>query len=287
MSSPLVTVRTPSCLPAFGAEASCLGLALDGWNTAEVWPAGTAPAPAQETDEEALARRSMESVSHHAGNDVPSVRVVLRSDASPVSTVGSREASIVAGLVAANRLAGSPLRYPDLLRLGAEQGGRIEGLASALLGGLQMSAVWEGQTATAPVPLPLGLTLVLFLMEEAPALPASSGHDSRHRTGLDAWRAAMLVNAMASSRLEDLAYQEAMQPANLYPDCAPKRLVCAGAMIGGALASFPADDDRILVALTRGKEMTIAYEMAEAARQASLPGTIKIAKPSTHGAHTV
>ena len=287
MPSPLVTVRTPASLAAFGAAGSCLGLALDGWSTAEVWPADGLRAAVPETYQAGLARRAMEALWQAAGVNPPSVKVLLRNDASPASTVGGRETSIAAGLVAGNEFAGRSMGPTDLLTLGGELGGRVEGLAASLSGGLQMATAWEKQAATAPVALPLGLTLVLFLMEEIPPEEAISSRSDRGQSSLDAWRVTMLANAMASLRLEDLESEDAMQPSSFYPNCAPKRLICAGAMIGGALAALPADDGFVLAALTRGKEMTIAYEMAEAARQARLPGAIKIAKPTNLGAHVI
>lgn len=282
--SSLVTLRVPACLPSLGAAGSCLGLALDGWSTAQVWPAGSLPSPRASTPEETLAQQAMERVWEVAGIDGPSARVLLHNDASPASGVGSREASIAAGLVAGNELVGGPMQQVDLLALGVEGGGSSGGLAASLLGGLQMAASSDGQVAVAPVHLPLGLTLVLFLMEDA-----SSQGDARQREGtqsaMDAWRTALLVSAMASSRLEQLASYEALQPASLYPDNPAKRLTCAGAMIGGALACLPAAGGIALAAFTRGREMTIAYEMAEAARQSGLEGAIKIAKPSIRGAY--
>ena len=286
MSSPPVVVRTPASLSAFGAAGSCLGLAVDGWSTAEVRTSTSGLSSGPETQEEALARRAAEAVLRQAGVDGQQVRVRLHSDASPASGIGSRESSIVAGLVAGNELAGTPMDPEDLLSLGVEQGGRVEGLAASLLGGLQMATAWGNQSAVAPAALPMGLTLVLFLLDGAAThrdIPAASGQQS----GLDAWRVALLVNAMASSSLDELAVHKPMQPGSVYPHCAPKRLTCAAAMIGGALTAVSADDGQALVALTRGREMTVAYEMAEAARQSGLQGAIKIAKPSSRGAYVV
>ena len=40
-----------------------------------------------------------------------------------------------------------------------------------------------------------------------------------------------------------------------------------------------------MLALTKGREMTVAYEMAEAARQASVEGKVSVTKPTARGAH--
>ena len=284
-SVPLLTVRTPSCLSAFGAARSCLGLALDGWTTAEIWAPSAQPSSRPASGDELRAQRAMESVWEAAGVDGPAVRVLLHNDASPASIVGSRESSIVAGLVAGNELVGGPMQQTDLLGVGVKEGGRAEGLAASLLGGLQMASSWDEKVAVGPVRLPLGITLVLFLMENTDVGASALLPEPGPRPELDGWRTALLVNAMASSRLEQLASYDALQPAAFYPHSPGERLTCAGAMIGGALAALPADDGRALVALTQGREMTIVYEMAEAARQAGLQGATKIVKPSSRGAY--
>jgi len=42
-----------------------------------------------------------------------------------------------------------------------------------------------------------------------------------------------------------------------------------------------------VLALTKGREMTVAYEMAEAARQASVEGNVRVTQPTVRGAHLI
>ena len=42
-----------------------------------------------------------------------------------------------------------------------------------------------------------------------------------------------------------------------------------------------------VLALTQGREMTVAYEMAEAARQASVEGNVSVTQPTVRGAHLI
>jgi homoserine kinase len=42
-----------------------------------------------------------------------------------------------------------------------------------------------------------------------------------------------------------------------------------------------------VLALANGKEVTIGYEMAEAASKSGVQGTIKITRPTQQGAHVV
>ena len=65
------------------------------------------------------------------------------------------------------------------------------------------------------------------------------------------------------------------------------KLLMKAAMDAGALGAFLSGSGSTVLALTQGREMTVAYEMAEAARQASVEGTVKVTRPTALGAHLV
>ncbi len=84
------------------------------------------------------------------------VRVFQRVEDSPLglrvdvqnaiplnSGLGAEEAMTVAGLMGANNLMGMPLGRDELIALGAEILGRVDGLVAAMLGGLTVSALGE------------------------------------------------------------------------------------------------------------------------------------------------
>jgi len=61
----------------------------------------------------------------------------------------------------------------------------------------------------------------------------------------------------------------------------------AAARGAGAMGAFLSGSGSTVLALTRGREVTVAYEMAEAARQAGVAGQVKITRPTLQGAHVV
>jgi homoserine kinase len=65
------------------------------------------------------------------------------------------------------------------------------------------------------------------------------------------------------------------------------KLLLKAALDAGALGAFLSGSGSTVMALTQGREMTVAYEMAEAARQAGLAGQVKVTQPSPKGAHVV
>ena len=65
------------------------------------------------------------------------------------------------------------------------------------------------------------------------------------------------------------------------------KVIFAAARDAGALGVFLSGSGSTVLALTQGREMTVGYEMAEAARQANVGGEVKITKPTLQGAHLV
>ena len=65
-----------------------------------------------------------------------------------------------------------------------------------------------------------------------------------------------------------------------------KNIFCA-ALDAGALGVFLSGAGSSVLALTRGKELTIGYEMADAAVKSRVNGVLKITRPTNVGAHLV
>ena len=100
-------------------------------------------------------------------------------------------------------------------------------------------------------------------------------------------RVALLVRAFATGDLsllatatDDRLHQQARE--SLFP---PMRNIFRAALSAGALGVFLSGAGSSVLALTSGKEMTIGYEMAEAASQSGVDGAVKITS-RRHGERT-
>jgi homoserine kinase len=102
-------------------------------------------------------------------------------------------------------------------------------------------------------------------------------------------RAAMLVSALYKGDYDILrqATQDRLhQPQRGQGFPALSRLIKA-ALNGGAHGAFLSGAGPSVMALTTGREVTVTYEMAEAARLSELPGKSIVLKPARHGAYVV
>ena len=294
-----VTVRVPATSANMGPGFDCLGLALDIWSEVQVDLGGSGVEVSGEgkdslaRDRENLVYRSIERAFAEAGKAMPDVGVACRNDIPLGRGLGSSSAAVVGGLVAGNELCGRPLSDDSLLALAARIEGHPDNSAAALLGGCRIVVGDGDRLVTALVPVPEDLSAVLFIpevpmsTEQARGLlpPVVDRADAVHNIG----RAALLVNALATGDLsqlrvatEDRLHQPARQ--TIFP---AMRNIFRSALDAGALGVFLSGAGSTVLALARGRELTIGCEMADAADKSGVDGTIRVTKPSPRGAHVV
>jgi homoserine kinase len=296
-----VTVRVPATTANLGPGFDCIGFALDIWNETTVERApfafditgeGEATLP---RDARNLVVTGVVTAFRAAGMTPPEFAYSCRNAIPSGSGLGSSSASIVTGLLAGAAFADHRLSTHDLLELAASIEGHPDNVAPAILGGCQIGVRHEGKWFTDEVKLPPGLKAVIFLpdrsakgstIETRMALaPEVSRSDAVYNIG----RAAMLVNALSSQNLEALriATEDRLhQPArsHLFPYL--NRLIKA-ALDAGAHGAFLSGAGPAVLALATRREMTVAYEMTEAARLFGLSGTTRVVEPSLKGGYVV
>ena len=300
-----VEVVAPATTANLGPGFDCLGLALDLWNRMEVQPGehdggsetvvevNGQGADELSTDGNNLVYRAMSFLFQEADLEMPPVRIRCYNEIPLQRGLGSSAAAIAGGLVAANALCSRPFTPNELLEMAATLEGHPDNVAAAVLGGLQLVVTDQQQLYTAPISLPPELHAVLFIpdmriatSEARAVLPASvSLEDAVRNLG----RAALLVAGMATNHPEYLAVatQDRLHQPYREPLFPAMKLLFQAARDAGALGVFLSGSGSTVLALTEGREMTVAYEMAEAAKQAGVAGRLHITQPTIRGAHVV
>jgi homoserine kinase len=171
--------------------------------------------------------------------------------------------------------------------------GHPDNVAAAVLGGLRLVVTDEQQLYTVPINVPPEIRAVLFVPEfgisTADARRVLPGKVSIADAVHNAARTALLVTAMLTNHPEYLsvATQDRLhQPyrQSLFP---AMKVIFTAARAAGALGVFLSGSGPTILAFTQGREMTVAYEMAEAARQTSVEGKVHITQPTAKGAYVV
>ncbi len=267
-----------------------------------------------------LVYRSMEFLYRELGRVMPPLRLHCDNGIPLARGLGSSAAAIAGGLAVANALAAvtapdspgnepgpaaGPTRGPftprDLLEMAATIEGHPDNVAAAVMGGLQLVVTeapdggahntGESTLYTVPVSVPAGIHAVLFIPEFCIATADARAVLPQQLPVADAVhnmaRAALLVAGMATNHPEYLAVatQDKLHQPYRQPLFPAMKLLMKAAMDAGALGAFLSGSGSTVLALTQGREMTVAYEMAEAARQAAVEGAVKVTRPTPLGAH--
>jgi len=301
-----IRVMAPATTANLGPGFDCLGMALDLWNLLEVRQAeeATDDQPLIEvigegagelaTDESNLVFQAMAFLFHEADQEMPSLHLCCRNNIPLKRGLGSSAAAIASGLVAANALCTDTFGINDLVEMAATLEGHPDNVSAALRGGLQLVVMDQHQRLfTAPINVPSDLQAVLFIPESRIAtadarkvLPNKiSMTDAVYNMG----RIALLVAGMGTNHPEylEVATQDRLHQPYRQPLFPAMKVIFSAALDAGSLGVFLSGSGSTILALTQGREMTVAYEMAEAARQAGVAGEVQITRPTVQGAYVL
>jgi homoserine kinase len=238
-----------------------------------------------------LAVTGVEAIFNYIGEPVPGLQYEQVNRVPFARGMGSSSSAIVSGLVAGSAISGADLTREEITILAADIEGHPDNVAPAIYGGCTVG-VRNGtdKWIVDQVKLPEELYAVLFVPEME-----MNTHESRARlpdqiSRTDAvyniGRAALLVNALSSGRLELLKYatdDKLHQPHRSQAFTALPHLIEA-AIKGGAHGAFLSGAGPSVLALATGREVTISYEMAEKARILGVAGKPMIMAVAHQGA---
>ncbi|HZM25427.1 MAG TPA: homoserine kinase [Anaerolineales bacterium] len=157
----MIKIRVPATSANLGPGFDCLGLALDIWNEITFEEANELNYRATGEGAEKLNHRpknlltdSFRRVFEICGKPLTNVNIQAHNNVPHSSGLGSSAAAIVAGLYGANELLGKPLDVNALVKLATEIEGHPDNVAPALIGGLVISVVTEGEVITRSYDVP-------------------------------------------------------------------------------------------------------------------------------------
>ena len=291
-----ITVRAPATSANLGPGFDCMGIALNIWNTLsiehgkfEIINNGelSQDLPNDPTN---LVVTGVEAAFREAGEKIPNLRYICENSIPHGRGLGSSSAAIVSGLIAGAALVGISLTPNQLVKLAADIEGHPDNVAPAIYGGCTIGINDSGEWIIDTIGLPTNLRMVLFIPDTKMNTKESRTQLPTHVTREDAvfniGRAAILVNALINGRFELLhqATQDRLhQPIRSREFPAFKHIV-KGALKGGGHGAFLSGSGPSVLALTTGQEVTVSYEMAEAARMAQVNGKTMILDPTIEGA---
>jgi homoserine kinase len=234
-----------------------------------------------------LVQRCVELPFTRTGKTAPPVSIVCHNEIPAGKGLGSSAAAIVAGLVAGDALSGANLSDQQLLDLAVEVEGHPDNVVSALYGGCRIVVPSEGHFATAEVPVPDEIRAVLYVPERP--MPTKQAREilpakiDRQDVIFNLGRVGLLVRALTTGDLSMLriATEDRLHQPFRVEQFFGLKNIFAAARAAGALGVFLSGSGSSVLALTAGRELTVGYEMADAADKSGITGDVRISKPTS------
>jgi len=290
-----VTVIAPATSANLGPGFDCIGMALDLWNELTVTEGdfnietkgeGHGDIP---SDSRNLIVTGVESAFLESGKKLPKFSYKATNKIPFSRGLGSSSAAIVSGLLAGSLLSGANLDNEAILRLASDIEGHPDNVAPAIYGGCRIG-VHDGNTwITDCINLPKNLNAVLFIpkfyIDTHQSRAALPEHISRADVVYNLGRIALLVNSLSNNHLNllETATGDKIHQPFRSANIPGYRTITKAAIKGGALGVFLSGSGPTILGLTQGREITVEYEMAEAARLARVEGECIIVPISHKG----
>lgn len=289
-----VTLRVPATSANLGPGFDCLGIALDIFDTVRL-EAGAGPAPGQDLkgQHQALILLAVAKLYERLGRPAQALRVSCDHVIPVGRGMGSSAAAIVAGVLGANALEGSPLSQAEVAELCAQIEGHPDNSTPCLLGGFQASVLEDDKLTGVSVPFPQGLEAALFIPdfpmpthETRKLLPTQL---SRADVVFQVGRTALLVAALATGALDVLRFatqDKLHQPARgqVFSGMFP---LFDAALEAGALCAYLSGGGPTVLALTQGSAAGVAVALESEGRRLGVNGEVRVTRPTARGAQVV
>ncbi len=291
-----VSVEVPATSANLGPGFDCLGLALELHNSLtleladdfriDIAGEGADRLPRNENN---LISQAINTFYELIGQPMPTLHLTLQNRIPLARGLGSSAAAVVAGIFAANALAGSPMQISDLLRLACKIEGHPDNVAAALFGGLTVAGVCDDDAFCVKCPVPRDLKAVLFIPDQAMSTRAARRVLPRLINRADAVfnisRASALVAALATNQLqyiEEATRDRLHQPyrQKIFPAMSD---LFAAAKEAGALGAFLSGAGSTICALCSTNEEAVAEAMMSVGQKRETPGHTRIVGIAENG----
>ena len=303
------TVRAPATSANMGPGFDCIGIALDIWNTTQVTPGegdslingeGGEFLP---TDDSNLIFTSANAAFKVMRRDPLPFHVSCDNSIPCARGIGSSSAAVATGVAIAMHAYGEDINDHGtklaMLDIAAEIEAHPDNVAPAIFGSCQIGYkttnnngryAWRSQRISVAEELRAVLFVPDFLMHTDEARGLLATEVPRADAVFNVSRASLLTYALVTGEhhllrhaTEDRLHQP-QRIAKLFPKF---NVIARSAMDAGALGVFLSGAGPTVLALATDRHMTISYEMAEAARKASVEGHPMVASLTASGIEIV
>ena len=209
----MIRIQVPATSANLGSGFDALGIALSLYNQVWMEEADSIEITCKDDvqvphDEHNLIYWAASQLYAECGRKLPGLKIVQLNNIPIARGLGSSSACIVAGLLGANRLVGSPLEQKELVTLATRIEGHPDNVAPAIEGGLVTSAMEGGKVYSVSVPISEKIRFVTFIppfeLKTEKARSVLPDSYSRADAVYNLSRSALMAASLFSGNLENL-----------------------------------------------------------------------------------
>ncbi len=162
----MIKIRIPGSTSNIGPGFDCLGIAVEIYNTftfEEADGVHISGCPQAYCNADNLTYRAFQFAMQQLDKTFAGVAIHFTSDVPISRGLGSSSTCILAGVLAANAMAGNALSKEQVIDMALTFENHPDNLSPALYGGMTASIVSDGHVTSEPVPLKDDLLMVAFI----------------------------------------------------------------------------------------------------------------------------
>lgn len=209
----MIRIQVPATSANLGSGFDSLGIALSMYNRVWMEESDTVDISSRDstdipTDEDNLIYWAAKQLYEQCGRKLPGLRLVQENNIPMARGLGSSSACIVAGILGANRLLGSPFSQKDLVNFAAKIEGHPDNTTPAIEGGLVASAIEGERVYSVSVPVSDKIRFAVFIppfeLKTEKARAVLPDQYSRSDAVYNLSRSALMTASLFSGSLENL-----------------------------------------------------------------------------------
>ncbi|MBM31892.1 MAG: homoserine kinase [Chloroflexi bacterium] len=225
-------------------------------------------------------------------NDINGISINCNNNIPLSRGLGSSSAAIAAGLLIGSCFKNEKENSRDkLLKIGIKEEGHPDNIAPTMIGGCVISVLDNKEWVFSKVSIPEELNLIIYIpeieFETRKSRSLLNPLIERKNAVFNIGRVALLINSLNNKdySLLKLATQDMIHQDARLENFKEMRYILNSGLDAGALSGFIAGSGPSVMFFSKGREMTIKYELLECARKHNINGKIVITKPTNQGAH--
>ena len=295
----LFKLRVPASSANLGSGFDSIGACLDIWNEIKFCEGDFSisnegyGAESFSTDKKNLIYKSYLQANQILGKFEKEISINCFNNIPISGGLGSSSAAIISGIMIAYAINNIDINKDDIFQISASMEGHPDNVGPAIFGGITIGYNDDNDWYISPVKYSKNLKIISFVSdqkiltkESRKGLPDGI---SREDSVYNISRSALLINSLSNNNFDDFkyAFQDKVHEQYRTPQIKGFSTISNAAISAGALATYLSGSGPTISAISESKELTINYEMLDAANKLGINGEGIICKISESGVQLI